>query len=89
MTDVVIRPITPDDDFDAQLDLGQRAFGSYTEQQKVSWLYVARLRAAQGLFLGVFVDGVPAGQWLGRPDLYSYLAGDDGFAAYRDRKSVV
>ena len=76
MTDVVIRPITPDDDFDAQLDLGQRAFGSYTEQQKVSWLYVARLRAAQGLFLGVFVDGAPAGAamvhdmrqyWLGRP----------------------
>ena len=22
-------------------------------------------------------------EWLGRPDLYSYLAGDDGFAAYR------
>jgi predicted acetyltransferase len=76
VTDVVIRPITPDDDFDAQLDLGQRAFGIYAEQQKASWLQVARLRAAQGLFLGVFVDGVPAGAamvhdmrqyWLGRP----------------------
>jgi predicted acetyltransferase len=75
VTDVVIRPITPDDDFDAQLDLGQRAFGVYSEQQKVSWLHVARLRAAQGLFLGAFVDGVPAGAamvhdmrqyWVGR-----------------------
>ncbi len=28
-------------------------------------------------------DEGPAGQWLGRKDLYSYLAGDDGFAAYR------
>jgi predicted acetyltransferase len=76
VTDVVIRPVTLDDDFDAQLDLGQRAFGIYTEQQKVSWLYVARLRASQGLFLGAFVDGVPAGAaivhdmrqyWLGQP----------------------
>jgi predicted acetyltransferase len=30
-------------------------------------------------------DEGPAGQWLGRKDLYSYLAGDDGFAAYRWR----
>ncbi len=28
-------------------------------------------------------DEGPAAQWLGRQDLYSYLAGDDGFAAYR------
>jgi predicted acetyltransferase len=28
-------------------------------------------------------DEGPAAQWLGRKDLYSYLAGDDGFAAYR------
>jgi predicted acetyltransferase len=28
-------------------------------------------------------DEGPAAQWLGRPGLYSYLAGDDGFAAYR------
>lgn len=76
MTDVEIRPITPEDDFDAQVDLGQRAFGIYTEQQKASWLHVARLRAAQGLFLGAFVGGVPAGAamvhdmrqyWLGQP----------------------
>jgi predicted acetyltransferase len=76
VSDVEIRPITPDDDFDAQVDLGQRAFGPYSQQQLAGWLNVARLRAEQGLFLGAFVDGVPAGAailqdmrqyWLGRP----------------------
>ena len=28
-------------------------------------------------------DEGPSAQWLGRKDLYSYLAGDDGFAAYQ------
>ena len=76
MTDVEIRPIRPDDDFDAQMDLSQRAFGIYAPHQAAGWLYVARLRAGQGLFLGAFVDGVPAGAamlhdmrqyWLGKP----------------------
>jgi predicted acetyltransferase len=76
VTDVAIRPITADDDFDAQLDLGQRAFGNYSAQQRDSWLHVARLRASQGLFLGAFAGGVPAGAamlhdmreyWLGSP----------------------
>jgi predicted acetyltransferase len=76
VTDVVIRPITPDDDFDAQLDLSQRAFGIYSEHQAASWLHVARLRAGQGLFLGAFTGGAPAGAamlhdmrqyWLGQP----------------------
>jgi predicted acetyltransferase len=76
VTDVVIRPISPDDDYDAQLDLSQRAFGIYSEQQAASWLHIARLRAGQGLFLGAFADGTPAGAamlhdmrqyWLGRP----------------------
>jgi predicted acetyltransferase len=76
VTDVVIRPVTPDDDYDAQLDLSQRAFGIYSAQQAASWLHMARLRAAQGLFLGAFVDGMPAGAamlhdmrqyWLGQP----------------------
>jgi predicted acetyltransferase len=76
VTDVVIRPITPDDDMDAQLDLGQRAFGLYSAAQRESWHYVASLRAGQGMFLGAFVDGRPAGAamlhdmrqwWLGRP----------------------
>jgi predicted acetyltransferase len=76
VTDAEIRPIGLDDDFDAQMDLSQRAFGIYSEQQATSWLHVARLRAGQGLFLGAFVDGAPAGAamlhdmrqyWLGQP----------------------
>ena len=76
MTDVEIRPITLDDDFDAQLDLGQRAFGVYPAQHRASWLHAARLRAGQGLLLGAFMDGTPVGAamlhdmrqyWLGRP----------------------
>jgi predicted acetyltransferase len=76
VTDVEIRPIRLDDDFDAQMDLSQRAFGIYSDQQATSWRYVARLRAGQGLFLGAFVNGTPAGAamlhdmrqyWLGQP----------------------
>lgn len=61
MPDLVIRPVTPEDDFDAQLDLGQRAFGIYSPAQRASWLYAARLRARQGMFLGAFAGGQPAG----------------------------
>ena len=75
MDDVVIRPITDDDDMDAQLDLGQRAFGVSSAGQRAGWSYLAGLRARQGLFLGAFAGGVPAGAamihdmrqwWLGR-----------------------
>ena len=45
MPDLVIRPVTPEDDLDAQLDLGQRAFGIYSAAQRASWLYAARLLA--------------------------------------------
>jgi predicted acetyltransferase len=61
VTDVEIRPITVDDDFEAQLDLGQRAFGIYSPEQRAGWLHVATLRASQGMFLGAFVKGQPAG----------------------------
>jgi len=76
VTDAEIRPIGLDDDFDAQMDLSQRAFGIYSEQQATSWLHVARLRAGLGLFVGAFVVGAPAGAamlhdmrqyWLGQP----------------------
>ncbi len=76
MTDVQIRPLTPDDDFDAQLDLSQRAFGMYSPPELASWRHAAGLRASQGLFLGAFVNGAPAGAailhdmrqyWLGHP----------------------
>jgi len=49
--DLVIRPVTPEDDFDAQVDLGQRAFGIYSPAQRANWLYAARLRARHGMFL--------------------------------------
>ncbi len=84
MTDVVIRPIGPDDDFDAQLDLSQRAFGVHPEQHRAGWLRDARVRAEQGMFLGAFVDGVPAGAaevhdmrqyWLGQPVRMAGIAG--------------
>jgi GNAT superfamily N-acetyltransferase len=73
--DVVIRPITGDDDMDAQLDLGQRAFGISSTAQRAAWSHLAGLRAGQGLFLGAFAGGAPAGAamihdmrqwWLGR-----------------------
>jgi predicted acetyltransferase len=77
VTDVVIRPITPDDDFAAQAELAQRAFGPASSPARAeSWLGMARMRAGQGLFLGAFAGGRPVGSamvhdqrqyWLGRP----------------------
>ena len=61
MTDVEIRPLTPDDDIDAQVDLGQRAFGVMTAAQRASWVYVARHNIGQGTFLGAFLGGQPVG----------------------------
>jgi len=75
VTDLEIRPVTLDDDFEAQLDLSERAFGLLSAERKVGWLDTARLRAGQGLLLGAFVNGTPAGAalvhdmrqyWLGR-----------------------
>jgi predicted acetyltransferase len=84
VTDVEIRPIGLDDDFDAQLDLSQRAFGIYPEQRRTRWLHDARLQAGQERFLGAFVDGMPAGAavvhdmrqyWLGQAIKMAGLAG--------------
>ena len=46
---------------DAQVELAQHAFGTYSAGQRASWAYVARLRAGQGLFLGAFDEGRAAG----------------------------
>ncbi|HXT92294.1 MAG TPA: GNAT family N-acetyltransferase [Trebonia sp.] len=61
MTDVEIRPITLDDDYDAQYDLGQRAFGISPAGRKPEWIETATMRAGQGLFLGAFLGGEPVG----------------------------
>ena len=76
MTDVEIRPLGPDDDLDAQVDLGKRAFGSGTPAEWVDWRARASVLIGQGRFLGAFVGGRPAGAaafhdmrqwWHGRP----------------------
>jgi predicted acetyltransferase len=61
VTDVEIRPLRPDDDMDAQVDLGQRAFGPGGPGVWERWRHVASLRIEQGTFLGAFVSGRPAG----------------------------
>lgn len=61
MADVEIRPLTPDDDMDAQVDLGQRAFGVMSPSQRESWTYVASVRIRQGTFLGAFIGNQPVG----------------------------
>jgi predicted acetyltransferase len=58
---VEIRPLGPDDDMGAQVDLGQRAFGLMSPRQRESWTYVASLRIRQGMFLGAFIAGRPVG----------------------------
>jgi predicted acetyltransferase len=59
--DAEIRPLTPGDDMDAQLDLAQRAFGVYPLAQRESWSHLTSLRISQGMFLGAFVAGQPVG----------------------------
>ena len=61
MTDLEIRPLTPDDDLDAQIDLGERAFGPLSAAGRASWMDLTRLRVGQGLVLGAFLAGRPAG----------------------------
>jgi GNAT superfamily N-acetyltransferase len=61
MTDLEIRPLTPDDDMDAQIDLGERAFGPMPAVERAIWTDVTRLRMRQGMVLGAFVAGRPAG----------------------------
>jgi predicted acetyltransferase len=56
-----IRPLGPDDDMDAQADLGERAFGVMTAAERERWKRSAADRISQGAFLGAFADGRPAG----------------------------
>ncbi len=61
MTDLEIRPLTPDDDLDAQIDLGERAFGPLSVAGRASRMDLTRLRVSQGLVLGAFLTGRPVG----------------------------
>ena len=61
MTDVEIRPLRPDDDLDAQLDLSERAFGVAPAAERERWKRAAAAHIGQGAFLGAFADGRPAG----------------------------
>lgn len=94
MTDVEIRPLGPDDDMDAQVDLGQRAFGIGSPGQWESWRHVAALRIEQGAFLGAFESGRPAGSatfhdmrqwWHGRPVPMAGVASVKVAPEYRGR----
>jgi predicted acetyltransferase len=94
VTDVEIRPLGPDDDMDAQVDLGQRAFGIGRPGQWESWRHTAALRIGQGAFLGAFVSGRPAGSavfhdmrqwWHGRPVPMAGVASVKVAPEYRGR----
>jgi predicted acetyltransferase len=61
VTELEIRPLTADDDLDAQVDLGQRAFGPMPAAERAGWTDLARLRISQGMVLGAFLAGRPVG----------------------------
>jgi predicted acetyltransferase len=56
VTKMEIRPLTADDDLDAQRDLGERAFGAMPPAVRDGWLRRNALTAAAGRYLAVF-DG--------------------------------
>lgn len=61
MTDVVIRPLGPDDDMEAQVDLAQRAFGMGTAAEWENFRDVTARLIEHGRMLGAFVSGRPGG----------------------------
>jgi predicted acetyltransferase len=76
VTTVEIRPLTADDDLDAQIDLSERAFGLMSPAARDNWKRIAVTRLAGDRFLGAFVDGRPAGgaaYW----DMRQWWAGRD------------
>jgi predicted acetyltransferase len=61
VNDVEIRPLGPDDDMDAQVDLAQRAFGMGTAAEWEDFRDVTASLIEHGRMLGAFVSGRPAG----------------------------
>jgi predicted acetyltransferase len=79
-----IRPLSLDDDLDAQLDLGERAFGVISPANREAWRRGTEMRIAAGRFLGAFLDGYPVGSaswhdmrqwWAGRAMPMAGVAG--------------
>jgi GNAT superfamily N-acetyltransferase len=62
--EVLIRPVRPGDDLDAQLDLGERAFGVRDAAERDRWLRSAADLVAEGRVLGAFAGDRPAGSAL-------------------------
>lgn len=84
VTDLEIRPLGPDDDLDAQLDLSQQAFGVVPAAEREDWKQRAAAKVGAGQFLGAFAGGSPAGAayfhdmrqwWHGRPVPMAGVAG--------------
>ena len=69
-----IRPLSLDDDLDAQLDLSERAFGVMSPADREVWRHFTQMRVAAGRFLGAFLDGRPVGSacW---HDMHQWWAG--------------
>jgi predicted acetyltransferase len=61
VTRLQIRPLTADDDLDAQRDMGERAFGAMSPAEREDWRRSTLLRVNGGRFLGAFADGRPVG----------------------------
>jgi predicted N-acetyltransferase YhbS len=58
---VEIRPLTPDDDLTAQLNLGERAFGVMSPAAREGWLRRNKEPVADGRFFALFDGGRQVG----------------------------
>jgi predicted acetyltransferase len=92
--DLQIRPLGPDDDPEAQLDLAERAFGSIPAAQRDRRLESMPAHVAAGRNLGVFAGRQPAAGasfhdmrqwWHGRPVPMAGVAGVMVAPEYRGR----
>jgi predicted acetyltransferase len=59
-----IRPLGPDDDLEAEIDLARRAFGPAPQRGQAFWLAEARETAADGRYFAAFDGPQPAGMAL-------------------------
>jgi predicted acetyltransferase len=92
VTELEIRPLRPDDDLDAQIDLGERAFGVMSAAERDRSKRSAAHRISQGALLGAFAAGRLAGAaayhdmrqwWYGRAVPMAGVAGVKVAPEYR------